>query len=71
MTGFVSIWIMSATALGMLFTAADNASGAATTFEPKEITVILKKADGPFRIDTILVDPDEFGNIRWIRVRRN
>jgi len=69
--GFYSIWIVTATALGLLFTVVDTASGAATSFEPKEIIVTLKKADGPPRIDTILIDPDELRNIKWIRVHRD
>jgi hypothetical protein len=62
------IWIMSAAAFGAFFTALDGISGAINEFEPKEIIVRLKKADGPPRVDTILLDADELKNVKWIRV---
>jgi PEGA domain len=49
----------------------DASSGKAFTLKPRELIVTLKKSDGPPRIDTILVDADDFQNIGWIRVRRD
>jgi len=33
--------------------------------------VTLTKADGPPRVETILVNAEDFQNIKWIRVHRN
>ena len=65
------IWILSAAGFGAIFTMFDSLSGAANTIEPKELTVTLTKADGTPRVDTMLVDADDFQNIKWIRVHRD
>jgi len=70
-SGGLLIWTLSAAAFGVLFTAVDSGSGAINDFEPKEISVTLTKADGTPRVDTMLVDADDFKNIKWIRVRRD
>jgi PEGA domain len=49
----------------------DSASGKLYSLRPTELTVTLTKADGPARVDTVLVDADDFRNIKWIRVRKN
>lgn len=49
----------------------DLASGKGYKMTPKELTVTLTKADGPPRVDTILIDSEDFKNIKWIRVRRD
>jgi hypothetical protein len=67
--GFLPIWILSAAAFGALFTLADSGTGAINEFEPREITVALKKTGGLSRVDTVLVDADDFRNVKWIRVR--
>ncbi len=67
--GVLPIWVLSAAAFGALFTLADSSSGAINEFEPREITVALKKTGGLSRVDTVLVDADDFRNIKWIRVR--
>jgi hypothetical protein len=69
--GFYTIWVLSAAAFGAIFMALDGISGAISEFEPKEIVVRLKKADGPPRVDTIFLDADEFKNVKWIRVHRD
>jgi hypothetical protein len=46
----------------------DLGSGTGLTL-PQEITITLKKADGPPRVDIMLVDLDDFRKIKWIRVR--
>jgi hypothetical protein len=37
-------------------------------FRPTELIVTLKKAEGFPCVDTILVDADDFRNVKWIRV---
>lgn len=62
-------WLLGAAAFGGLFTLIDSGHKG---FElaPKELVVTLTKADGPPRVDTILIDADDFYNIKWIRVHR-
>ena len=69
--GGMLIWTLSAAAFGALFTAVDSGSGAINDFKPKEISVTLKKADGTPQLDTVLVDDDDFRNVKWIRIHRN
>jgi hypothetical protein len=69
--GAMMVWILSAAAFGGLFTAVDSGTGTIYDFRPTEITVILKKADGPPRVDTILIDADDFQNVKWLRVHRD
>ena len=69
--GVSSIWILSAAAFGALFTVADSVGGAINEFKPKEITVTLTRAGGTPRVDTLLVDADDFRNVKWIRVRKD
>jgi len=69
--GVMLIWTLSAAAFGALFTIADSASGEVNEFKPKEITVTLKRADGPPRVDTVLIDADDFQNVKWIRIRKD
>jgi hypothetical protein len=68
--GFL-IWGLSAAAFGGWFTAIDINSGIAYGFRPTDLTVTLTKADGTPRVDTLLVDADDFQNIKWIRVHRD
>jgi hypothetical protein len=69
--GALSIWVLSAAAFGALFTLADSGGGAINEFKPKEITVTLTKADGIPRVDTVLIDAEDFRNVKWIRIRRD
>jgi len=69
--GTLMIWFFSATALGALFTAGDAGCGAIYEFKPKDITVTLTKAAGTPRVRTLLVDAEEFQNVKWIRVLRD
>lgn len=64
------IGVLAAAACGAIFTAIDG-QGAGNELEPKELNVTLKKADGTPRVDTIVVDADRFGDIKWIRVHRD
>lgn len=64
------IWIVSAVVFGQLLMAADS-RGAGCELVPKELNVTLKKADGTPRVDIIVVDADRFGDVKWIRVRRD
>ena len=58
--------------LGIIgFPIAGLASGKLYSLSPAELTVTLTKAEGSVRVDTILVDPAELQNVKWIRVRRN
>jgi hypothetical protein len=67
--GALGVWLLWAAAFGAVFTAIDTASGSVNEFDPKEIVVTLKKADGPPKVETILLEERDFRNIKWIRVR--
>ena len=67
--GVGGVAILSTAAFAGLFTVLDFSFKKAYEFTPKDLTVALKKLDGPPRVRTIAVDPDDFANIRWIRVR--
>jgi len=69
--GVLPIWILSAAAIGALFTLFDTGTGAIYDFKPREITVVLKKADGTPRVDTVFIDAEDLRNITWVRVRRD
>jgi hypothetical protein len=69
--GALSIWVLSAAAFGALLTVADSGGGAINEFKPKGITVTLTKSDGIPRVDTVLVDAEDFPNVKWIRIRRD
>jgi hypothetical protein len=64
------IWMLSAAAFGGLFTAVDS-GGKGYELEPRELTVTLTKAEGSPRVETILIEADDFQAIKWIRVRRD
>ena len=49
----------------------DWAFGKTYNLDPKELTVMLTKADGPPRVDTMFIDAEDFQNIKWIRVHRD
>ena len=49
----------------------DLASGKVYMMKPKELSISLSKADWPLRVDTMLIDAEEFQNIKWIRVHRD
>ncbi len=66
----MSIWALSAVALGGIFTLTDIGQGR-YILEPNVITVTLKKADGPPQVDTIHIETDNLRNITWIRIRRD
>jgi len=68
-TGFL-IWTLGALAFGGIFTLIDSGNKG-FEFVPKELTVTLTKANGLPRVNTILLDADDFQNIKWIRVRRD
>ncbi len=61
-------WTAAATGAFILI---DLASGGGYNLSPSALVVTLSKADGPPRVDTILVDAEDFRNIKWIRVRRD
>ena len=60
----------SLTAVGSFFLL-DLASSASYTLGPKDLFVMLTKADGTPRVETLLIDADDLQNIKWIRVRRD
>ena len=64
------IWVLSAAACGALLTAIDS-GGSGYMLNPRDITVTLSKADGTLRVDTMFLNPDEFRNVKWIRVHRD
>ncbi|MGZ8878462.1 MAG: PEGA domain-containing protein [Candidatus Aminicenantales bacterium] len=50
----------------------DLATGAAYTVRPPyDLNVTLTKADGTPRVDTMLIDAEDFRNVKWIRIHRN
>jgi hypothetical protein len=49
----------------------DMATGAGFELNPSDLNVTLTKAEGSPRVDTMLVDAEDFQNIKWIRVRRD
>ena len=67
----LSIYFKSAAVLGGLFALTDFGGGKGYTQTPKNLTVTLTKADGPPRVDTMLVDADDLKNVKWIRVRKD
>jgi hypothetical protein len=67
--GVLPVWLLWAAAFGAAFTFFDAATGSINEFNPKEIVVRLKKAAGPPKVETILLDERDFRNIKWIRVR--
>ena len=64
------IWALAAAACGAVLTAIDS-GGRGYEFIPRDLTVTLSKADGTLRVDTMVLDPDEFRNVKWIRVHRD
>ena len=67
---FIRRWpfvLLTAAALPAL----DVAMSKKYLLKPDYITVTLTKADGPPRVDTILVAADEVRSVRWIRVQRD
>ena len=55
-------------ALRLLF---DLIPGKGHPLKPTDLIVTLMKAEGPVRVDTMIVDADVFRNVKWIRVRRD
>jgi len=49
----------------------DAASGKIYALNPAELTVTLTKADGTPRVDTMVVDAEDFRDVKWIRVHRD
>ena len=49
----------------------DRISKKSFEFRPKNLTVTLTKADGTPRVDTIVIEAEDFKNIKWIRVHRD
>jgi hypothetical protein len=70
MTKTFGIWMLTAVACGAVLTAIDS-SGSGYELNPRDLTVTLSKADGLPRVDTMLIDANDFPNIKWIRVRKN
>ncbi|NTV80892.1 MAG: PEGA domain-containing protein [Candidatus Aminicenantes bacterium] len=66
----IPIYFKSAAVLGGLFMLFDL-GGDGCHLAPMNLSVTLKKANGQPRVDIMLVDADEFRNIKWIRVRRD
>jgi hypothetical protein len=64
------IWSSIAATISAFFVI-DMATGAGFDLKPSNLTVTLTKADGPPRVDMMLVDADALRNVKWIRVRRD
>jgi hypothetical protein len=47
----------------------DLVPGKGHTLTPRDLIVTMTKNDGKPRVDTMVVDADEFRNVKWIRVR--
>jgi len=58
------------TAVGA-FSLIDVATRAGYTLTPKDLTVTLTKSGRTPRVDTVLLDADDFRNVKWIRVCRD
>jgi hypothetical protein len=65
------VWGLSAAAFGAGFTAIDIGYGNGYGLRPTDLTVTLTKANGTPRVDTMLIDAEDFRNVTWIRVRRD
>jgi hypothetical protein len=63
----LSIYLKSAAALGGLFMLVDI-GGEGYHLAPQVLTVTLTKADGPPRVDTMVLDADDLRNVTWIRI---
>jgi hypothetical protein len=63
-------WVCIGTAIGG-FLLIDVTTRTGYTLTPKDLTATLTKADGAPRVDTVIVDAEEFQNVKWIRVRRD
>ena len=66
----ILIWVLTAAACGAAFTAIDS-GGSGYELNPKDLTVMLSKAAGTLRVDTMFLNPDEFRNVKWNRVHRD
>jgi len=55
----------------LVFLSIDRTTKKSFEFRPKNLTVTLTKADGTPRVDTILIDAEDFRNVKWIRVRND
>ena len=64
------IWVLAAAACGAALTAIDS-GGSGYELNPRDLTVTLSKADATLRVDTMVLDPDDFRNVKWIRVHRD
>jgi hypothetical protein len=64
------IWVLAAAACGAALTAIDS-GGSGYVLNPRDLTVTLSKADATLRVDTMVLDPDDFRNVKWIRVHRD
>jgi len=49
----------------------DTSSGKAFILKPRELTMTLTKVVSTPRVDTLIVDADDFQNVKWIRVHRD
>jgi hypothetical protein len=58
-------------ALGAAGLVADMTTGANHSLSPKVLDVTLTKADRTPRVDTKVLDADDFRNVKWIRVHRD
>lgn len=67
----VGRWGKNAGIFFAVFMLVDLISGSGYELKPTWLNVALTKADGPPRVDTMVVDADDFLNIKWIRVRRD
>ncbi len=54
-----------------IFIGIDRGVGSGYELSPKDLTVTMTKADGTPRVDTMLVDAEDFQNIKWIRIQRD
>jgi len=57
--------------IGLAYIGVDGATGTAYSLEPRDLVVTLKKTEGTSRVDTMLVDADDFANVKWIRIRKD
>ena len=68
---FVIVGPLVILAVGLLPIIVDRISKKSFEFRPKNLTVMMRKAGGTPRVDTIVIEAEDFKNIKWIRVHRD
>jgi len=62
-------WAIATGVIFGVFMIGDYTTDKGYDFGPSELELTLTKMDAAPKLDTMLVDPDELRNVKWIRVR--